>query len=175
MPAVTGHASKAETEADAAISACGRWRYSLSRRWQRGPLLLFVLLNPSTADAERDDPTVARCVRRACDLGFGGIELVNLFALRATDPRALALAPDPVGPGNDDAIGVALGRADMCIAAWGQKGRLGSRDAAVRAQLALSGVPVRVLGLCRDGAPRHPLYVALSVAPQPWQPGSTVS
>ena len=88
----------------ALFSPCGRFRYRLGRRWGASPTVAFVLLNPSTADDERDDPTVRRCVDFARRLGFGGLEVVNLYAYVATDPDDLRRAGHPVGPENDQHI-----------------------------------------------------------------------
>src|SRR5262245_45087455 len=107
-------------ERDAVISDCGRYRYLLRRTWHHlWPRALFIMLNPSTADAEIDDPTIRSCIRLSKAEQYGSIEVVNLFALRATDPAALEGADDPIGPGNDDAIGRAIGRCDLAICAWG--------------------------------------------------------
>jgi len=100
------------------------FRYRLSRTWDReGPVVAFVMLNPSTADAEVLDPTVRRCVGFARAWEFGSLEVVNLFAFRATDPRDLLLAAAPVGPDNDQAIVDAASAADRVVAAWGTRGR----------------------------------------------------
>src|SRR4028119_2392792 len=78
------------------------YRYALWRTWDAArPPVAFVLLNPSTADARRDDPTIRRCANFARTWGFGGLEVVNLFAFRATHPTDLKCAADPVGPQND--------------------------------------------------------------------------
>ena len=92
-------------ESTADFSFCGQYRYTLTRVWslERG-LVLFVGLNPSTADAERDDPTVRRCVGYARRWGFGGVLVANLFAYRATDPRDLLAVSYPIGPRNDEVI-----------------------------------------------------------------------
>lgn len=82
----------------AVLSPCGRYRYELTRRWAPGPLVGWVMLNPSRADAHTDDPTVRRCVGFAHRWGYGGLIIRNLYALRATDPAALADHLDPVGP-----------------------------------------------------------------------------
>lgn len=139
----------------------GRYRYLLWRRWAEADSLLFIMLNPSTADAAQDDPTIRRCIGFARRWGFGGVEVVNLFAWRATLPRELAKARDPVGPHNDRAISLAVARSRAVIAAWGVHGALGDRDAQVAPLLAATRL--RCLGLTRDGAPRHPLYVAGNV------------
>lgn len=95
---------KGDAASEAVYSDCQTYRYALTWQWAPGPRLLWVMLNPSTASELVNDPTVERCERRARALGFGGFRVVNLFALRATDPRALRLADDPVGPGNDPAL-----------------------------------------------------------------------
>ena len=90
------HTSPGGCRGTAVLSADQTRRYLLTRQWDDGPLLAWVMLNPSTADARTDDAAITRCVRRARDLGaFGGIAVVNLFSLRATDPRALTTCPDP--------------------------------------------------------------------------------
>jgi hypothetical protein len=142
------------------ISDCGRYRYLLTRRWAAGEVVLFVMLNPSTADAERDDPTLVRCSRRARELGFGGLCVANLFAWRSTDPKVLHSVPDPVGPANDEALQTAAERAAMIVCAWGAGGALHTRGAAVAARLRAIGRPVSHLGLTALGEPRHPLRVS---------------
>jgi hypothetical protein len=122
------------------------------------------MLNPSTADAARDDPTVRRCIGFARSWGYGGLEVVNLFAYRATDPRALRRAADPVGPANRRHIAAAIANARLVIAAWGADATAG--DAAARLR-ALSRRELRCLGLTRSGAPRHPLYVRATARPRP--------
>ena len=115
------------------------------------------MLNPSTADERRDDPTIRRCVGFARRWGFGGVEIVNLFALRASDPRVLRRAGDPVGAANDRHIARAAARATLVVLAWGACGRLRGRSAEIRARL--SRPAPRCLGLTRSGEPRHPLYL----------------
>ena len=142
----------------AAFSRDRRYRYRLWRRWDRSrPAIAFCMLNPSTADARRDDPTIRRCIGFARDWGYGGIEVVNIFALRATDPRALRSARDPVGPRNDAFMRQAAARSPVVIA-WGVHGALRGRGATA---LRLFGPRTRLLALgrTRSGAPRHPLYL----------------
>jgi len=140
----------------ALFSPCGRFRYLLSRRWDTGRgTVLWIMLNPSTADAERDDPTIRRCIGFSRLWGFGAMEAVNLFALRATDPRELGRADDPVGPLNDRHIADAAAGAAAVIAAWGAHPLAASRTGEVRPLLPGS---VRCLGRTASGAPRHPLY-----------------
>lgn len=155
--------------ATATYDATARYRFRLSRVWDpRGPRCVLVMLNPSTASALVLDPTVRRCVRFAEAWGFGALEVVNLFALRSTDPRGLRGGVDPVGPGNDDAVVAAVGAADLAVAAWGVHGSLASRDERVRALL--EGHALHHLGLTLGGQPRHPLYLPRTVRPLPWRP-----
>lgn len=145
------------------------YRYRLSRVWDRhGGRLLFVMLNPSTATAEVLDPTVARTVRWARSWGFGSLEVVNIFALRSTDPSALRGHSDPVGEHNDRCIEAAASAADLCVAAWGVHGSLSGRALEVVSLLQRRNIPLHVLGTTRDGHPRHPLYLPNSVTASPW-------
>lgn len=145
----------------AGIGDDGQYRYWLRRTISmlddRG--LVFVMLNPSTADAREDDPTLRRCRVFASLWGFGRLGVVNLFAHRATDPKELRRVADPVGPLNDSVIRAHCERASLVVAAWGIHGNLYGRDREVLGLLADVGQPVRCLGLTRDGSPRHPLYV----------------
>jgi hypothetical protein len=141
----------------ATFSANGRYRYRLWRRWDRSrPVVVFVMLNPSTADADKDDPTIRRCIGFARAWGYGGIEVVNLFAYRATLPRSLRAVDDPVGPENGRHIRRAVARADLVVLAWG---------AHARASRLLSLPRARCLGLTRAGQPRHPLYLRREARP----------
>jgi hypothetical protein len=94
-----------EVQRGALVSNCGRYRYRLWRLWDAAaPTMVWVLLNPSTADADTDDRTVRRCQSLARREHYGGVILVNLFAWRCTHPRDLRLAADPIGPENDEHI-----------------------------------------------------------------------
>lgn len=126
------------------------------------------MLNPSTASECRNDPTVERCERRARALGYGAFRVVNLFAWRATDPRALRSAAAPAGPANDAAIAEAARWADLVVAAWGVHGVHLGQGARIEASLRAAGHRLHHLGLTKDGHPRHPLYVAYATAPQIW-------
>lgn len=143
----------------ARLSDDGVYRYELTRRWGRGPTVTFIMLNPSTADATLDDPTIRRCKSFARSWEFGALAVVNLFALRATDPAALQKAPDPVGPENDDAIHDAIVGSRVVVAAWGTKGSLFGRDSEVLGILDMAGRPPLCLGVTKQGHPKHPLYV----------------
>jgi hypothetical protein len=147
-------------ERDARLSGCGRYRYLLRRTWDYDkPRALIVMLNPSTADAEIDDPTIRSCIRLSKGLGYGSFEVVNLFALRATDPLELQRADDPIGPDNDEAIEAAIGRCDFAICAWGAHPMAGNRDDTVRSLLRTRRPAVFCLGTTKSGAPKHPLYI----------------
>lgn len=145
---------------DAVISSCGLYRYRLTRDWDGDkPRLGFIMLNPSTADHREDDPTIRRCMGFARRDGFGGIEVVNLFAFRATKPQVMRAAADPVGPENDDYIRALLGRGHPVIAAWGANGDYRGRDQAVlRLARETNRADLRHLGLTAKGQPMHPLY-----------------
>lgn len=148
----------------AIISECGTYRYTLSRCWDPPkPSCAFVMLNPSTADATQDDPTIRRCIGFAKAWGYGGVDVLNLFALRATDPSALRSHPDPIGPDNDEYLRSLRGR--FVVAAWGVHGALNGRGEAVRKML---GDRLAVLGLTKDGHPRHPLFVRGDTPPMTW-------
>lgn len=156
-------------ERDAAMSECGRYRYRLGRRWAEGPELLFVMLNPSTADAEEDDPTIRRCIGFAKAHDCGGIQVVNLYAYRATDPRDLKAAGYPVGPDNDNHIKAALRAAGSVCVAWGDRARGLSRPGEVLDMIARIGSTPFCLAVTKHGLPSHPLMLAASLALQPYR------
>lgn len=158
-----------EKRSSAVFSACGRYRYALTRQWGTGGRLAVVMLNPSTADHRRNDPTIARCEIRARDMGMGALRIVNLFAWRATFPHELRAAADPVGAGNDATIRRAALWADLVLCAWGADGKLQERDRVVEAMLRSLGRPLLHLGLTKSGAPRHPLYRPRALAPVEWR------
>jgi hypothetical protein len=155
---------------DATISDCGRFRYLLSRTWNADlPPLLFVMLNPSTADALEDDATIRRCVNFARAEGrFGGIEVVNLFAFRATDPADLRRAGWPVGPDNDAHIVAAALRASAVCVAWGAVKEAEERVQVVMPNIRAAGHAPQCLHVTRSGFPGHPLYLASSKRLQPF-------
>ena len=139
----------------------GPYRYRLWRTFDHGDQshrILFVMLNPSTANAAQDDPTLRRCIGFASDWGFGSLEICNLFAYRATNPSALGRIRDPIGRENDNHIVEAAGRATLIVAAWGTRGGLLGRASLVTSLLTRS-CELLCLGTTIGGAPRHPLYV----------------
>lgn len=136
------------------------YRYLLRRVWSvDGGILPFCMLNPSTADERVLDPTLRRCVGFAQRLGFGGMEILNIFALRSTDPKALYVHPDPVGPMNDAAIANSARRSGIIVAGWGVHGEHGDRAARVRRIIEDAGAKLLCFGKTKDGHPRHPLYL----------------
>jgi len=144
----------------AAFDATRRYRYLLWRRWRaRGRSVVLVMLNPSTADATKNDATIRRCIGFAQCWGFAAMTAVNLFAWRATHPKDLRRAVEPVGPLNDEVIRDAAGRADRVVAAWGAHGDLLGRGDAVLASLRDVG-PVHAFGRTGTGQPAHPLRLA---------------
>jgi hypothetical protein len=148
------------------------YRYSLVREWSDAGRAVWVMLNPSTADETTDDPTIAKITKFSRAWACGSLEVVNLFACRATDPKALKTISDPVGPENDKHIAEALDRADVVIAAWGASypKQLALRPHRVRKLLFAQPKPPLVLGLTKDREPRHPLYVRDAEIPFRWTP-----
>ena len=168
MTASSLEASDLVTEAVPAVfSPCLRYRYSLRRRVGLAPdNCLFIMLNPSTADANKDDPTIRRCMGFARRWGFGCLTVVNLFALRSVDPKALALASDPVGPDNDKWICLEVMDADRIISAWGNGGQLNGRSNEVVGLIeSRCGKLTQHLGLNQSGEPKHPLYIPKAQEP----------
>lgn len=151
------------------ISPCGRYRYSLWRRWDATkPAVLFVMLNPSTADADVDDPTIRKCIGFARRWGMGGIHVCNLYPWRATDPRELPRGPEVFGEDgherNADAVRRAAAEAGRIVAAWGANhGPFPWMPDYVAGLLA--AYPVEALRLTADGSPGHPLLLPYSVEP----------
>lgn len=147
-------------ERDAVISDCGKYRYLLRRTWDYDRIrVLFVMLNPSTADAKVDDPTIHSCVRLCRAWGYGSFEVINLFGLRATDPSELSKAHDVVGPDNDRIAAVAVERCDVPICAWGAHKMAESRASEIKNLITSRRPTVFCLGTTKGGAPKHPLYI----------------
>lgn len=154
------------TRSGARFDATGQYRYSLWRCWQPGGRrLAFIMLNPSTADAETNDPTIRRCIGFAQSWGYGSLEVVNLFAFRTPHPSQLSLVADPVGADCDAAILQAVERADCTVIAWGNGGRLQNRNRAVLGLINPLNRPVYCLGCNQSGQPSHPLYLKRTVQP----------
>ncbi|MGV2886049.1 DUF1643 domain-containing protein [Paenibacillus taichungensis] len=148
----------------AIIDASGQYRYSLWRIWDSNlPGVLFIMLNPSTADATIDDPTIRRCIGFAKSWGYGSLEVVNLFAYRATNPDELKNCIDPVGSENDEYILKALKQAKKVITAWGTKGAFFNRNQAVME--ILKPYHPHCLDTSKGGHPKHPLYISADCVP----------
>ncbi len=149
------------------------YRYSLWRFWDRSKsglngAVVFVGLNPSTADETNDDPTVRRCINYSRDWGFGGLVMLNIFAYRSTDPKNLKQIEDPIGPQNDLTIKNISSHAAVTVAAWGAHGDLLNRGFKVMSLLTRP----HYLALTKDGAPRHPLYLRKDLKPIPFEKGT---
>ncbi|NTI22396.1 DUF1643 domain-containing protein [Rhizobium rhizogenes] len=143
----------------AVISACGSYRYRLERSWDSElPTVAFIMLNPSTADAAQDDPTIRRCVGFAKSWGFGRLIVGNLFALRSTDPTTLYMHSDPIGPDNNAHLRAIAACAEQIVFAWGNHGLLHERGRRVAEML--DHCNVSALHVTSKGQPGHPLYVA---------------
>lgn len=150
------------------------YRYELHRNWDVGfgddrGKLNFIMLNPSTADERVNDPTVERCERRAKRMGFSGLVVTNLFALRSTDPKGLYKHPEPIGGSlTDDYIGINAYESSMIILGWGAHGQYESRAKDVLALLAETPDITRklhVLDRTKAGFPKHPLYISNDTEP----------
>ena len=158
------------TGSGAVFSPCGKYRYRLWRYWDRGKLpLVWVMLNPSTADELDNDPTVERCERRARKMGFGGVEVVNIFAYRATDPSVMRSQADPVGAENDEAIIAAARLGGTVVCGWGIHGDHLGRGRAVADLLQQAGITAHSLNTTASGHPGHPLYVGYETEPTVFQ------
>ena len=149
----------------ATLSPCRTYRYSLTREWGSGLAVLFVGLNPSTADETLDDPTIRRCISFARDWGYARLHMANLFAFRATAPRDMKNASDPVGPENDRHLLALANDSALTVAAWGVHGTFGGRHNAVRGMLPR----LHYLRLTKDGHPGHPLYLPRTLKPVAWK------
>lgn len=155
----------------ATISPDGVYRYTLGRRWNRTlPTAVFVMLNPSTADADKDDATISKCRRFAVSWGMGGIWVVNLYALRATDPIMIRRHVDPVGPENDwhlaKAAELAAKHGWPIVAAWGALAKP-ERVAWVTAFPGMERLEALVVN--HDGSPGHPLYLPGDSVRRSWR------
>lgn len=146
-----------DTETGAIFSPCEKYRYILWRTWDYWlPKAVFIGLNPSTADAYKDDPTVAKCQRYARSWGgYGGIVMLNIFAFRATDPGVMKKCPEPVGQDNDEWIKFITKDAPLVVAKWGNHGQHLGRSAVVCSYLK----SLKCLDTSKTGEPKHVLYL----------------
>ncbi len=160
-----------EVTRTARISDCGAYRYLLGRVWDPGLFKVsWVMLNPSTADGQLDDPTVRKCMGFSRRWGFGGLVIVNLFAFRATKPVVLRYADDPIGPENELFIRKAM--ESPTIVAWGAgirhalSGRVHTAIATIRSSVT-AAIPVWELGRTQKGHPTHPLMISYDTKRRP--------
>lgn len=156
----------------ALFSPCCRYRYRLTRRWRHGNILVWVMLNPSTAGTHVDDPTIRRVRGFTLREGYAGFVVVNVWALRATDPRDLHKRRGAFEPENIDRVWREVWRRDVVVA-WGANVSRG--PGLQRVQLALRvASSVRCLGLTRSGQPRHPLMLRKDTPLVPWHSGREI-
>ena len=148
----------------ATISACKQYRYELRRVWDESkPLVLFICLNPSTADAEIEDNTSRVCINYAKRWGYGGLLIGNLFAYRSTDQSALYTVADPVGPENDAWLKKLQSDVSLVVCAWSDTGAYKGRDKGVLTFL----INPHCLVKLKSGRPGHPLYKRADLKPIP--------
>ena len=144
------------------------YRYKLERIWDADKATcLFIMLNPSTADENVNDRTVAKCIKYASNWGCGRLLVGNIFAYRATDPKRLKKVHDPVGRGNDEALLSLMSEADLIVCAWGRHGNILGRQDEV--EILLRGQETLCLDHNKDGSPVHPLYQKGNLKPMPWR------
>jgi len=151
----------------ALFSECGLYRYRLTRRLHgdRGSLLI-IGLNPSTADATHNDPTIRRCLGFAERWGHSTLVVTNLFSFRSTQPEGLKKTKSPIGLDTDQILQQEAEKATMILAAWGAHGGLFNRNREVLALL--QNYPLYCLGITKAGHPRHPLYIRADTLPMPY-------
>ena len=163
--------SEPEQQSGAVISDCGKYRYHLWRIWNSElPVMVWVMLNPSTADATQDDPTIRRCIGFAKREGCGGISVRNIFALRATNPKDLLKHPDPVGPENESHLLSARNSflMSVLVVGWGctipsLRGRYTTPIACLLPQ------SPQCFGVTKNGDPKHPLYLPKNAPLVEWR------
>lgn len=155
----------------ATFSHCQNYRYSLWRIWNvvdNPKMACLILLNPSTADATKNDPTIERCSRRFKKLGYDGIYVVNIFAFRATDPKVMKNQDDPFGPKNEEAILECAKASDLVVCGWGTHGDWRNRSSHISELLRRNGILAKCLGKTKSGQPKHPLYISYETELVDW-------
>src|SRR5260221_7798307 len=157
------------TECGATFSPCRRWRYLLWRRWDAAkPVANFLMLNPSTADEVKLDPTCSRARDYAERWGYGALIVTNVFGFRSTNPLLMKKERDPVGSGNDAAILRAAKEADLVVCAWGNHGQFLDRSSRVKVLLEKNQIKLHTLRMNANGEPAHPLYLPKSLRAVRW-------
>jgi len=153
-----------DTVKGAIISACQKYRYSLWRIWDNTkPNVLFIMLNPSTADADIDDPTIRRCIGFAKSWGYGGVYVGNLFAYRSTNPKELLKAINPIGDDNIFHLQAMSSRCEIAVCAWGNSAIV--TKLCKNKPLSVIQIALNYLELSNDGTPKHPLYLRSDLKP----------
>jgi hypothetical protein len=157
------------TGSGAVFSRCGHYRYLLWRRpVSDQPFMSFAMLNPSTADALDDDPTIRRCTQWVINSGMAGPLVWNLFALRSAYPKVLKCSSLPIGNYNNAAIDLALSISAITIAAWGTHGGYLDRANHVLRRVAVADAQLHTLKITKEGHPAHPLYLSSRLKPLAW-------
>jgi len=154
----------------AAFSRCKRYRYRLERSWNQDTAakrVVFVGLNPSTADHRVDDPTIRRCIDFSHRWGYNAVTVINLFAYRTPYPAELKKADNPIGPYNRSHCKAVIEDAELVIACWGRYGNWFDQDLAFASWV---DTPLQCLSVNRDGSPAHPLYIRADTKPCRWAP-----
>lgn len=171
MTDLFGYSHYERLSRSAEVSDCGRYRWWLSRSWKtggNGKSVCFIMLNPSTADALVDDPTIRRCMNFTRAWGYSTLDVRNLFALRATNPKELLTADTPTGGPRGDLELLVARTADLVVCAWGATVPFG-RDREVLALLKKTGTALYCIGrTTKQGKPRHPLYCRACLKPTPF-------
>ena len=153
----------------ATFSEDRKYRYTLYREWnQQKGMVMIIGLNPSTADETKDDPTIRRCLNFAKDWGFGRLMMVNLFAIRGTDPQILKEVSDPIGPQNDFYLKSMAEKSDLIIGAWGVDGVYKNRGVTIKKLIP----DMNCLGITKNGQPKHPLYLKKDTKWMEWNIGT---
>jgi hypothetical protein len=148
---------------NAILSKGRKYRYVLSRIWDNSKeKIVFIGLNPSTADETIDDPTIRKCITYAKKWGYGGFYMLNLFAYRATEPGNMKMANDPVGEENDYYLDEYINKVNIAICCWGNHGQFKSRSKQVLSKYN----NLYFLKLNKTGEPAHPLYLSNSLIPK---------
>jgi hypothetical protein len=144
----------------AIISQDNKYRYQLSRIWdEEKPKILFIMLNPSTADANVDDPTIRRVVNFAKSWGYGGVFVGNLYAFRSTDPKGLTYTDNPIGQDNIQHIKSLIGLTERVIYGWGNN----QKEPDWLCNLVYTPY---CIDISKKGIPKHPLYLKSELQPK---------
>ncbi|OHT44449.1 DUF1643 domain-containing protein [Flavobacterium tructae] len=161
--------SKVDSTRNAVVSKCEKFRYTLFRKWDDSkPLVMFIMLNPSTADAMYDDPTIRRCIGFAKSWGFGGLYVGNLFAYRATDPKNLLTCENIIGADNKYWLDKMASLCEYVVVAWGNSTIMNKLTKKISANYRpLKGIEnLHFIEYSNDGTPKHPLYLKGDLKPK---------